>query len=83
MGTCKRTRQSKSRWSDLSPGLKGLIIGLGIVQVGMIGVAHGDISRRPESEIRGPKRLWRLLTLINFAGPAAYFVYGRQRPDAR
>lgn len=69
---------AKRRWSELSPKTRGVILVLGTVQVLLIGIAHADISRRAPEEIRGPKRLWRLATLVSFVGPIAYFVAGRR-----
>lgn len=69
---------AKRKWSELSPKARKLIIVGGIAQVALISIAHADISRRTPEQVRGPKRMWRLLTLINFAGPIAYFVAGRR-----
>lgn len=38
-----------------------------------------SLARRSDSEIRGPKWLWRLATGINFFGPAAYWLVGRKK----
>lgn len=71
---------AKRSWRELPPKTRRLIVAAGIVQVTLIGIAHADISRRPAEEIRGPKRLWRLISLVNFVGPLTYFVAGRRRP---
>ena len=41
--------------------------------------ALADMWRRPVEEINGDRRLWTLASFINFAGPLAYFVFGRKR----
>ncbi len=37
-----------------------------------------DVRRRPPQSLRGSKRLWRVLALVNFFGPLAYFTIGRR-----
>lgn len=38
-----------------------------------------DLHRRPAEQVRGPKRLWALLLLVNLFGPLAYFGFGRRK----
>lgn len=66
-------------WTDLSRTQQRLVIVAGAVQLGLLAAAQADIARRPASQIRGSKALWRLITLINFAGPIAYFLRGRTK----
>jgi ACR3 family arsenite efflux pump ArsB len=48
--------------------------------LGLLAVALIDIKRRPASQIRGSKKMWASLSIINWViGPVAYFVIGRQR----
>jgi len=68
---------TRRRWNDLSPATRGLIIAAGAVQIGLIGLAHADLTRRSDAEVRGSKHFWRLATLVNFVGPIAYFTAGR------
>ncbi|WP_308491558.1 hypothetical protein [Microbacterium terrisoli] len=72
---------AKPRWNELSPGLRAVIVIAGVVQIGLIGAAHADLSRRADAQVRGPKRMWRLISLINYVGPIAYFVAGRVPAD--
>lgn len=74
---------AKRKWRELSPAMRCSIMTLAAVQIGLIAAAHADISRRPADQIRGPKRLWRVATLLNFAGPIAYFAWGRVPSPAR
>lgn len=71
-------KKSKRSWKELSPKARALIIAAATLQIALISVAHADISRRPAEEIRGPKRMWRLISLINFVGPLTYFAAGRR-----
>jgi hypothetical protein len=41
-------------------------------------VAERDILRRPDSDIRGNKSVWRLVSL-NALGACAYLRWGRRR----
>ena len=41
-----------------------------------------DWFRRPDDEIRGRKRLWLPALFVNFVGPLAYLVVGRQRSES-
>ncbi len=70
---------SKKKWKDLTPTQRGLVIGGAVVQITLLALAQRDLAARPEEEVRGPKWLWRLVTLINFAGPLTYFCFGRRK----
>ena len=41
-----------------------------------------DLQRRPDDQVRGSKRLWRVASAINTVGSAAYLAVGRKRPHA-
>jgi hypothetical protein len=72
--------EPKSRWwsalSKRNRRLLGLTAG---AEVGLLAAALTDIGRRPASQIRGPKAMWRVLAFVNFAGPVSYFAFGRRR----
>jgi hypothetical protein len=38
-----------------------------------------DLRHRPESAVRGPKRLWRVWATMNTTGSLAYWTFGRRR----
>lgn len=72
-------RAARARsWDELSPRSRRLLVILGIVEVILGVAAQIDISRRPPAQIRGSRRRWRLVSMINFFGPLAYFRYGRR-----
>jgi hypothetical protein len=55
---------------------------LGILEGVLKTAALVDLRRRPEEEVRGPKKVWGLaITFVNAAGavPAAYFLLGRRK----
>jgi hypothetical protein len=62
-----------------------LIVAL-IIHVIMVKLTWRDLSRRPGSSVRGPKRLWRVAATLNTSGSVAYWLFGRRRvpagPDA-
>ena len=53
-----------------------------LVQLGLLTAAQIDLLRRPAERVRGSKWGWRAATLVNFAGPLAYFFFGRRRPGS-
>jgi hypothetical protein len=70
---------TKRSLRDLSPGQRAAIGAAGAVQVGLVAAALLDLRRRPARKIRGDKRLWVAASFVNYAGPIAYFTYGRKR----
>jgi len=73
-------RKAGKKWKDLTPEQQGGVVVGSVVQLTLLAMAQIDITRRPADQIRGGKLLWRILTLINFLGPLAYFAIGRKKP---
>jgi hypothetical protein len=48
-----------------------------VVSLAIIGAAQRDLHRRPADEVRGDKRVWRVVCL-NALGALAYFRWGRR-----
>jgi hypothetical protein len=69
----------QKRWGELSNLQKVAVVLMGVVQLGLLVAALGDIYRRPAEEIRGGKRLWAAAAFVNFVGPISYFLFGRGR----
>ena len=67
---------TRKRWLDLTAMQRLMTVVMGTIQIGLLVAAQRDISRRPEGEIRGNKRMWRAITLVNYVGPTLYFAYG-------
>lgn len=84
-------RRGHRHWRDLTPTQQRFIIAAGIVQVGLATAAWVDLARRPAAAVRGSKGAWAAAIAVNFAGPIAYFVWGRRdagdvasgQPDAQ
>jgi len=71
-----------AKWSNLSQRNQRLLIAAAVVETSLKTAALIDITRRPASEIRGPKWAWiPAVSILNSAGiaPVAYFVWGRRR----
>jgi hypothetical protein len=68
------------RFEDLSPRGKVLASVVVAISLVIVGFAQQDIQRRDESEVRGGKLRWRLVSL-NALGALGYLVWGR-RPAA-
>jgi hypothetical protein len=70
----------KRRWSELSVGIRKLVIA-GAVFEGVLKVAAlVDLARTPQPQVRGPRWAWATsIVLVNSVGgvPIAYFLFGR------
>ena len=71
-------RGSKREWSELSARERGGIVALAALQAALAVIAQRDLSSRPDAAIRGPRLLWRVVTL-NTGGAIAYLLFGRLR----
>lgn len=69
----------KKSWKELSKGQRTGVVILGALQLALHTAAAKDIARRPKDQVRGSKSLWQLACFINFAGPIAYFLFGRRQ----
>ena len=74
--------QTKMQWNELTPCQRSAVVGAAVVQLTLLAAAQIDITRRSKEQIRGAKLLWRILVLVNFVGPIAYYAIGRRRSAA-
>ena len=49
-----------------------------LAEVALAALTWRDIRNRPAGEIRGSKRLWRIISTINPGNSVAYWVVGRR-----
>ena len=63
----------------LSPARQAGVSVLIVAALALIAAAERDIQRRPSSEVRGSKLLWRLVCL-NAVGAVGYLLLGRRTP---
>lgn len=66
----------------LTPTQKKFAIAAAAVEISVKLLALRDINKRSDDEIRGSKRAWRMALVVNFFGPAAYFLFGRRSPES-
>ena len=78
MSRTAKKKQKKS-FSELSTPAKVGTVLLGIAQVSFAALAFVDLAGRPAEDIRGPKPVWIPVILVNWVGPAAYFLGARRR----
>ncbi|MET2012353.1 PLDc N-terminal domain-containing protein [Microbacterium chocolatum] len=64
---------------DLSPIARAALGLIGIVQVAFAFLAFWDLSHRDDADVRGPRSAWVPVILVNWIGPAAYFLFGIRR----
>jgi hypothetical protein len=57
------------------PALGGLAVAASISAAR----AWRDLNRRPESQVRGSKRMWRVLMALNPGNSVLYWLVGRRR----
>ncbi len=76
-----RTARKKS-WKDLDRSQRRAVMVLGTVQVTLMAAALADLARRPPAAVRGSRAAWAVACFANFAGPIAYFLFGRRHPAA-
>ena len=69
---------AKKKLKDLTSGQKKGLGALTGVQFLLAGAALRDLRRRPKNLIRGSRGWWMAACGINFAGPIAYFLFGRR-----
>ncbi|WP_426998418.1 hypothetical protein [Pseudarthrobacter sp. N5] len=74
---------NKKKWKDLPPAVRIGTVIVGVAQLVFLAAAQRDISQRPSDQIRGSKGIWRVVTLLNFVGPASYFVFGRKKATSK
>lgn len=65
--------------SQVSPAGKAALGVLGVVQVAFAALAFWDLAHRTDTQLRGPKPAWIPVIMVNWIGPAVYFVFGVRR----
>lgn len=68
----------KKSWSELSPRARALVVVGSIAELVLTAVAMRDLANRSKAQVRGPKWLWRGVSLIQPVGPVAYLLFGRR-----
>jgi hypothetical protein len=63
-------------FKGLPPARRAGVSALLAVALALVFTAERDIQRRPSSEVRGSKLIWRVLCL-NAVGAVGYLLWGR------
>jgi len=58
--------------------LNKAVLAVGLGHLTVTALTWRDIRQRPAAEIKGEKRVWRLLTAVNTANSAIYWLLGRR-----
>ena len=58
---------------------KAALVLIGLGHVAVTALTWRDIKRRQPAQIRGDKRMWRVLTALNTGNSVVYWVIGRRR----
>lgn len=61
----------------MSSGQQAGLVVAASVQLSLAAAAWTDLARRPAAQVNGPKGMWAAIIAVNFAGPIAYFIWGR------
>ncbi|MDA8396243.1 MAG: PLD nuclease N-terminal domain-containing protein [Actinomycetota bacterium] len=73
----------KRKWRDMSKRQQTLILVAASLQLSLAATAFTDLARRPADQVKGKKRLWVPVIMLNTIGPIAYFVFGVKRNRAK
>lgn len=71
--------RKKKDLSQVGPVGRAAIGVLGVVQIAIAALAFWDLARRTNTQVRGPKPAWIPVIMVNWIGPAVYFVFGVRR----
>jgi hypothetical protein len=74
------SKKQKKQWSDLTDGQRAAIVVGGAIELVLTTLALVDLVRRPAAQVRGPKTLWALGSVVQPVGPIAYLLFGRRQP---
>ncbi len=69
----------KEKWTEMPEWKKACTIVIGLIQISLLIAALVDIRKRSAQDIRGDKKVWFLVSFINFIGPILYFKIGRKK----
>lgn len=60
----------------VSVGARAALAVVGVLQVAFAFLAFWDLARRDADEVVGPKPVWIPVILVNWIGPATYYLFG-------
>lgn len=78
----EQQKKQRKKWKDLTPGQRILTVVGALIQFTLLVLAQRDLAKRPVEQVKGPKWVWRIVTMINFLGPISYFAFGTRKPQS-
>jgi hypothetical protein len=72
----KKSRKDDHEEDRTHPAGLGI---LGLFQAAFAFLAFWDLAHREADDVRGPKVAWVPAILVNWIGPASYFLFGIRR----
>lgn len=70
--------RGKQGWREMSPTRRKIVVAASAIELALTAIALNDLRRRPAGLVRGPKRMWSALCLVQPVGPIAYLLFGRR-----
>lgn len=64
---------------ETTPAVRAVLGVVGLVQAAFAFLAFWDLAHRNKTDVRGPKPVWIPVILVNWIGPASYFLFGIKR----
>ncbi|NLD42633.1 MAG: hypothetical protein GX657_03970 [Chloroflexi bacterium] len=78
----RATMHEPQRLTGVSGNQRAWAILRSAIQISLFVAAQRDITRRPATQIRGDKRMWRAISFVTILGPLAYFALGIVRRES-
>ncbi len=61
---------------------RNVVLAVVAVEAAAAALAYRDLADRTQDEVRGPKRLWRIVIAMNPGNSLVYWLVGRRRRAA-
>ena len=71
--------RNQQKLSELTDQQKKVIAVALVLHLILLTLTWRDLRRRPDTAVRGRKRLWRIAATMNTTGSLAYWLFGRRR----
>ncbi|APT93700.1 hypothetical protein CPHO_05925 [Corynebacterium phocae] len=69
----------QAKWEKLSPKGKTAVIGAAAADISLTAAAWHFLYHLPRRKIRGSKKLWFLVSLVDVVGPLVFLSFGIKR----
>lgn len=58
---------------------KRVLAAIAVFHTAAVVLTWRDLRARPDGQVRGDRRIWRIASALNTLGSAAYWLFGRRR----